>query len=255
MLNNTWWWKGPSFLGESPETWPDLPTLMEPNEADKELTKAPPIIVHSLLSVSQPVLTPGISAIMKLTQYSSLRKLLRVTRLVLMFINISRCKKPHNHFDTELTATDLRTAEELWVKSIQGNTFISEIQSLNKSGSMTLLQKQLNLFLDTTGIIRCQGRINNASLPSSSKTPILLPSHSHFTKLLILQRHFQVLHNGIAETLNAVRETHWIVRGRAAVKRVLCGCVICKRYEGRPVSCHHLRSCQKIVLVVKLRSQ
>ena len=74
--------KGPSFLGESPETWPDLPTLMEPNEADKELTKAPPIIVRSLLSVSQPVPTPGISAIMKLTQYSSLRKLLRVTALV-----------------------------------------------------------------------------------------------------------------------------------------------------------------------------
>ena len=78
--------------------------------------------------------------------------------------------------------------------------------------------------------------MNNASLPSNSKTPILLPSHSHFTKLLILQKHFQVLHNGIAETLNAVQETHWIVRGRAAVKRVLCGCVICKRYKGRPVS-------------------
>ena len=45
-----------------------------------------------------------------------------------------------------------------------------------------------------------------------------------------------MLHNGIAETLNAVRETHWIVRGRATVKRVLRRCVICKRYEGRPMS-------------------
>ena len=36
--------------------------------------------------------------------------------------------------------------------------------------------------------------------------------------------------------MNAVRETHWVVRGRTAVKRVLRGCVICKRYEGRPVS-------------------
>ena len=86
---------------------------MEPNEADKELTKAPPIIIHSLLSVSQPVPAPGISAIMKLTQYSSLCKLLRVTALVLMFISrckllrvtalilmfISRCKKPYNYFD------------------------------------------------------------------------------------------------------------------------------------------------------------
>ena len=44
-----------------------------------------------------------------------------------------------------------------------------------------------------------------------------------------------MLHNGIGETLNAVRETHWIVRGRATVKKVLRKCVICKRCEGRPL--------------------
>ena len=131
---------------------------------------------------------------------------------------------------------DMATAEELWVKTIQGSAFIFEMQSLNNSGPVTPLQNQLNLFLDTAGVIRCQGRVSNANLPSNSKTPILLPSHSHFTKLLILQWHSQVLHNGIGETLNAIRETYWIVKGRATVKKVLHRCVICKRFDSKPIA-------------------
>ena len=172
---------------------------------------------------------------MELTRYSSLSKLVRVTALVLKFVDI--CRKLCQSYNKELSAADLARAEEVWVKAIQRNAFVSEIQSLNNSGCpVTPLQHQLNLFLDTAGIVRCQGRVSNAQLPNSSKPPILLPSHSHFTELLILQRHLQVLHNGIGETLNAIRETHWIVKGRATVKKVLRRCVICKRFEGKPIA-------------------
>ena len=96
--------------------------------------------------------------------------------------------------------------------------------------------KQLNLFQDEKGIIRCQGRINNAVVADCCKQPILLPPHHRFTELFIHEKHFKVLHNGIQDTLNAVRETHWILRGREVVKKVLRKCVICKRYEGKAVS-------------------
>ena len=43
-------------------------------------------------------------------------------------------------------------------------------------------------------------------------------------------------HDGIRETLNAIRESYWIVRGREAVKQKLRKCVVCKKYEGRPYS-------------------
>ena len=36
--------------------------------------------------------------------------------------------------------------------------------------------------------------------------------------------------------LSAVRETHWIPRGREALKRVVQSCVICQRFEGKPYS-------------------
>ena len=36
------------------------------------------------------------------------------------------------------------------------------------------------------------------------------------------------------ETLNAIRETHWVLKGREAVKRVIRKCTICRRHEGKP---------------------
>ena len=122
----------------------------------------------------------------------------------------------------------------MWVKSVQCCLFESELQSYGQS-VVTLLQNQLNLFLDKEGIIRCQGRIDHSALPESSKTPILMPTCHHFTEL-IMHRHNQVFHDGIRETLNLIRETHWIRQGREAVKRVLRKCVVCRRYEGKALS-------------------
>ena len=94
------------------------------------------------------------------------------------------------------------------------------------------LIKQLNLFLDENQFIRCEGRLENSTLPKEAKKPILLPSKHRFTELIIQVVHERVHHNGIRETLNSVRETYWILRGRETVKRVLRRCVLCKRMEG-----------------------
>ena len=230
------WWKGPPFLRESPDTWPDLPTSLDTSESDKEIFKKA-VIIQSLVATSSSALTLNISSVMDLSRYSTLCKLLRVTATVLKFIDISR--KICSLEQIELSVADLTRADTLWIKSIQANSFTSELQALQQSGTNSSLNTQLNLFLDPDGVIRCQGRIENADVSSSSKTPILLPSHSHYTNLLIQQKHCEVLHNGIRDTLTAVRETHWIVKGRAAVKKVLRRCVTCKRYEGKAVTMPH----------------
>jgi len=43
-------------------------------------------------------------------------------------------------------------------------------------------------------------------------------------------------HNGIKETLNQLRQTYWIIRGREAVKQVIRKCVLCLKFEGKPYS-------------------
>ena len=43
-----------------------------------------------------------------------------------------------------------------------------------------------------------------------------------------------MLHDGVGETLSAVREKYWILRGREVVKKFVRGCKKCVRFEGKP---------------------
>ena len=94
--------------------------------------------------------------------------------------------------------------------------------------------KQFNLYLDNDKIICCKGRVNNADTTEECKNPVLLPLRHRYTELLIRERHDRIHHNGVRETLNAIQETHWVLKGREAVKRVIRKCTICIRYEGNP---------------------
>jgi len=39
--------------------------------------------------------------------------------------------------------------------------------------------------------------------------------------------------NGVQETLAAVREGYWIIRGRETIKQIVRKCVVCRRHEGK----------------------
>ena len=169
--------------------------------------------------------------IMTIKNFGSRNKLLRTTSYILRFIAL--LKNTERVDQTEVTAAEFSLADCMWTQTIQASSFTAELQRLNNGESYVPL-KQLMLYLDKN-IIRCHGRINQSALSASSKNPILLPPDHYFTELLIKERHKMVHHDGIRETLSAVRETHWIPRGRA-VKRVIRSCVVCRRFEGRPYS-------------------
>ena len=57
------------------------------------------------------------------------------------------------------------------------------------------LKKNLNVFIDEHGLFPCRGRFGNSSLPYENKYPILLPTDSLLTVLLIQDAHKSVLHN------------------------------------------------------------
>ena len=84
--------------------------------------------------------------------------------------------------------------------------------------------------------MRCDGRLQNADLPYSAKHPILLNKKHHLTVLIIQDAHHRVCHNGVRETLAEVHSKFWIIGGRGLIRAVVHGCVVCRRYEGRPIS-------------------
>ena len=92
--------------------------------------------------------------------------------------------------------------------------------------------QQFGLFVDKKNSLRCKGKINNSDLQLQQKNPILLPSKHAYIDLMIKEFHHHVRLGGVNDTLVALREKYWILRGRQAVKRDVKTCMICRRMEG-----------------------
>ena len=158
------------------------------------------------------------AAIIDCNKYSSLQRLLRVTAYVKRFVhNISRKER----ITGPLSTNEIQEAEILWIKEMQGHLQVDE------------LEKQLGLFKDEKGIIRCRGRLGNSQASYDTKFPALLSQNHHVTSLIIRYCHERVMHNGLKETLTEVRSKYWIPKGRQTVKKELLGCNICRRFQGR----------------------
>ena len=236
LVYNHLWRQGPEFLKGTPEVWPDKPTKYDSAEAHEEQVRNSPEVVHSLPTLTPVMNTLNLEAVIDIEGYSSKVKLLRVTALVLRFVTClkSRDSRPHEDNAKGPTAAELKEAEDQWVKSVQRSTFTEEYQRLLSGDSNVIYKGQLILFLNKDHIICCRGRLNQSDLPTNLKNPILLPTKHRFTELLVKERHYVVHHNGTPETLAAVRERYWIVKGRVVVKKVIRQCHICRRYDGKP---------------------
>ena len=64
---------------------------------------------------------------------------------------------------------------------------------------------------------------------NTNKCIVILPSGHHVTTLIIRHYHETSGHVGVQQVLAAIREQFWILNGHSTVKRVIKGCIICKR--------------------------
>ena len=99
---------------------------------------------------------------------------------------------------------------------------------------MKQLERELGLFKDEVGIIRCRGRIGNSNLKFETKFPALLSTNHYLTTLIILQAHEKVFHHGVKSTLNEVRAKFWVTRARQKIRKIVHQCRTCKRFESQP---------------------
>ena len=220
LKSNRLWWNGPPHLKEERDQWPtnitcDNSEVADMDEVKCEEKRSEPC---NTLLVAQKRCPVKLSEVIECERFSKLTKLLRVTVLVQRFIK--NCRNPRNREVTVLTSEKTNSALTLWHKEVQ-----LHLQEKNES---------LGIFEDDNGVLRCKGRIQNSTLPYSTKFPVLLPTKHHFTDLVILHSHDIVKHNGIRETLTEVRSSYWIVKGRQAVKRLLARCNVCKMLLGKP---------------------
>ncbi|XP_022824802.1 uncharacterized protein LOC111355253 [Spodoptera litura] len=162
-------------------------------------------------------------------KYSSLTRLVRIVAYLRRPLEL-RKPKPERNNHTFITAEELKLALETCIKICQDRNFEEVILDLKKEKPKRKEFKSLNLYLDSVNILRVGGRLERSGLARDCKNPILIPSNSHFTNLLIADAHDRNLHGGPQVMLNYLSTKYYIQGAKRLVTACVRKCVTCLRY-------------------------
>ncbi len=219
-LMETNWFRGPDFLWK--EWW------IAPPDESRQLNMIDPEV--------RKVTALGTSTT---KVFDVVKRLERFSKWSLATSAIARLKRmaQGTRSNKSASCTERMATENFIVKSLQGQAFGEEIQTLRKEKTVkgTSPLHSLDPFLDAQGILRVGGRLSKANIPTHTKHPAILPREGHTTTLLIRHFHEKTQHQGRGMTLNEIRQNgYWIIGGTKAVQNCIGRCVTCRRSR-RPV--------------------
>nr|XP_042913389.1 uncharacterized protein LOC122273384 [Parasteatoda tepidariorum] len=132
-----------------------------------------------------------------------------------------------------ITREELQHAKLSLVKLVQVIVFRKEIHALkNKKRLKDSHVSNLNPFLDSNGLVRVGGRINNSNLSYDQKHPLLIPRDHKITTLIFQYFHLKNLHVGAQTLLHCVRQEFWPLNGRNTARKIVHDCITC--FKAKP---------------------
>ncbi|XP_071180616.1 uncharacterized protein [Mytilus edulis] len=228
LYNNSLWMNGPQWILNR-ENWPTWTRKID------ECSTMVTVSDEKTDDKSTNASTQTISCI-DIQRYRSLEKAIRVTAYVMRFIQNIRNSKDKRSIGF-ISVEERCKALKVLIMTVQQETFKDEIESLNSSSQKKVpLVRQLKLYTDKNGLLRCTGRIQNAPVKESTKYPLLLPTHHSLTSLIVMDAHTKTLHAGLNSTIAYIQQKYWIPRIRQCVKSQIRKCVQCIKISGMPYS-------------------
>ncbi|XP_062713808.1 uncharacterized protein LOC134290646 [Aedes albopictus] len=223
------WFRGPSFLHQSEEHWPERRQDISTQE---ELRP-----VHAHWSA-----VPLIEA----TRFCRYERMQRAMAYALRFVDNLRHKRSGSALQLGvLNQTELKRAEETLWKVAQADCFPEEITVLSPTkGSPdtrhACVSKSSPIFkvwpyLDDQGILRMRGRIGAATFaPVEARFPAVLPRHHRITKLITDCYHRRFRHANRETVVNEMRQRFEVAKLRSLVEKVSRECALCRVKKSRP---------------------
>ncbi|KAJ0169226.1 hypothetical protein K1T71_015256 [Dendrolimus kikuchii] len=227
LQGHSLWWEGPHWLKNFHEDQVGKRTYPYPQIETKKLS------VHAALCENKNFI------IKLLNDMQSIRRVATTIGWLSRYIEWLR-NKQNIPIQGYLTNMEINHSYNLIIKTVQFMEFQEDFTRLKGKQCVKRNSKLicLNPYLDEKdGLLKVGGRLSNSHLSQSAKHPIILPSHSRLTDLIIRQAHLTTLHGGPSLTLIHLREKYWILSGLRTVKRELNKCVTCRKHsdQSRPV--------------------
>ncbi|KAF2880098.1 hypothetical protein ILUMI_26074 [Ignelater luminosus] len=207
LANSSLWWSGPAWLSLPQESWPKLP-VQAPVLPDLKGNAV------SMLTVDLPMFP--------FANYSNLNKLERIVAYCLRFTE--NCRKRLGDRNVQpISFREIQTAQRRLVKIALAESFQTEIHLLENGKPLKSTSRLLNLnpFLDSEGLLRVGGRLQNSFYNYNKKHPLILSSKHCLTKLIFSRRHEQLLHAGPQMLLASVCEVFWPLGGRSLARQTV----------------------------------
>ncbi|XP_068200669.1 uncharacterized protein [Palaemon carinicauda] len=157
--------------------------------------------VHVNEILSEPKFVHLPTPLIDIPRYSNLSKLKRIMRLILLFLN--KCNKGSKFVVNEMKALVLLEQKQHFSTT---RMYFCDKNSHGVSMDIKNLCNQLNLSVDEENLIRSQGRTKNASMSYDTQCPMLLPSRSYLTVLIVEHLHRHHHHCGVNSVLTGLEE-------------------------------------------------
>ncbi len=186
-LSESMWITGPEFLRQN-----NLPTGHDQTETEVEILEDDPEVSPEKINCNKVIRAPASLGIERFTRFSSWNSAMRAATNLVHIANSFRatsdCKGWHVCEKAKSVEERLK-AETIIIKSVQGEDLAAELAEL-KSGKLTRKNKlaALNPYLDSNGVLRVGGRLQQALLSERAVHPAVLPKNNNVTNLVI--KHF-----------------------------------------------------------------
>ena len=225
IASSSLWFNGPTWLHQY-ESFP----------VEAKLTLTRPIAINMEYKATSCLTAVSIppSALFDFSKFSLFYKVIRLVAWVKRFVN--NCKlAPSQRQSGPLTSDELADAKLSMWRCVQREIYNTEIERLNRNVSLLKGSPLLKLspFIDSQGLLRVGGRLQNSDLYYDAKHPLILPN-CHMSKLLIRFSHIYLKHAGVETLLTFLREKYYIVGVRKMAKLTVKYCIACQKQDAKP---------------------
>ncbi len=137
------------------------------------------------------------------------------------------------------STNELIDTESEVLRLAQASCFKDELsRPKDKNGNISVSSTSSIAKLDpimVDGLIRVGGRLQRAQIDSDTCHPVILPKNHRIVDLITKFYHHVSGHSGLEYTLTLIREKFWIIKARSTVRKVLNGCVTCRKCQAPAV--------------------